>query len=359
MQALYRKYRSLTLDSVVGQEHITAPLAAALTAGKLSHAYLLTGPRGVGKTSVARILAHEINHFPYTLEDNYVDIIEIDAASHTGVDNIRDLLERAELAPTLGTHKVYIIDEVHMLSRSAFNALLKTLEEPPAHVIFLLATTDVEKVPVTILSRTQQLKFRLAPTTTLAAHLTKIAQTEKINITPDAVTLLAELAAGSFRDALSLLDQVSNLTGEITKPALETAFGLASRAIITQILTEAAAGNWPQAIAFLDEVCYNDNIGAIQPQLVEQLVATILDSHMAALYPLAARLAAALADPSALPLSLKVKLAFLEQLPPTTGSALAEPHSPRQDFDNNGVAGTKSLAGRSPSLSGSGGANRP
>ena len=153
MKALYRRYRPKTLSEVVGQEQITSVLEKAIKNGKIAHAYLFIGPRGTGKTSVARILAHQINDFDYELEDDYLDIIEIDAASNTGVDNIRDLRERAIIAPTKGKYKVYIIDEVHMLSKSAFNALLKTLEEPPEHVIFIMATTDAHKVPVTITSR--------------------------------------------------------------------------------------------------------------------------------------------------------------------------------------------------------------
>ena len=159
MKALYRKYRPTKLADVIGQERVTKPLENALKSGKFSHAYLFTGPRGCGKTSVARIFAHEVNKFKYEIEDSYVDIIEIDAASNTGVDNIRDLREKAVIAPTEGKYKVYIIDEVHMLSKAAFNALLKTLEEPPKSVIFIMATTDAYKVPVTITSRAQVFNF--------------------------------------------------------------------------------------------------------------------------------------------------------------------------------------------------------
>lgn len=148
-QALYRKYRSRSLDEVLGQDHVTNILRRALEQGKIAHAYLLTGPRGVGKTSVARILAHEINQLPYDEDASHLDIIEIDAASNNGVDDIRTLREKAQVAPVSAPKKIYIIDEVHMLSKPAFNALLKTLEEPPAHVVFILATTDADKLPAT------------------------------------------------------------------------------------------------------------------------------------------------------------------------------------------------------------------
>src|SRR6185312_9176361 len=159
-QALYRKYRSKSFDDVVGQDHITKTLKNALSSGRISHAYLFTGPRGVGKTSVARILAHEVNDLSYNDESVHLDIIEIDAASNRRIDEIRDLREKVNIAPAAAKYKVYIIDEVHMLTREAFNALLKTLEEPPAHVIFILATTEAHKLPETIISRTQRFEFK-------------------------------------------------------------------------------------------------------------------------------------------------------------------------------------------------------
>ena len=237
MKALYRRYRPKTLSEVVGQEQITSVLANSLKNGKINHAYLFIGPRGTGKTSVARILAHEINKFDYELEDDYLDIIEIDAASNTGVDNIRELRERAIIAPVKGKYKIYIIDEVHMLSKSAFNALLKTLEEPPEHVVFIMATTDVQKVPITITSRSQVYTFRLADPSTMFEHLEKICKAEKIKIDDEALRIVVKRGGGSFRDSLSLLDQVSTLSdNEITAEMLDRAMGLPQEAAISELL---------------------------------------------------------------------------------------------------------------------------
>lgn len=210
-QALYRKYRSRSLDEVLGQDHVTNILRRALEQGKIAHAYLLTGPRGVGKTSVARILAHEINQLPYDEDASHLDIIEIDAASNNGVDDIRALREKAQVAPVSAPKKIYIIDEVHMLSKPAFNALLKTLEEPPAHVVFILATTDADKLPATILSRVQQFFFRPIPVDIMARQLMTIAEKEGFTIEADAARLIAERSRGGFRDGISILDQLSAL----------------------------------------------------------------------------------------------------------------------------------------------------
>ena len=244
MKALYRRYRPKTLAEVVGQEQVTSVLQKAIANNKIAHAYLFIGPRGTGKTSVARILAHEINGFKYELEDDYLDIIEIDAASNTGVDNIRDLREKAIIAPAKGKYKVYIIDEVHMLSKSAFNALLKTLEEPPEHVIFIMATTDAYKVPVTITSRSQVLTFKLADPSIMFDFLKGVAKKEKINIDDNALKIVVRRGGGSFRDSLSLLDQVSTLSDDKIDEALITkALGLPQQEAITNILNGYAAGD--------------------------------------------------------------------------------------------------------------------
>lgn len=255
-QALYRKYRSKRLSEIVGQDHVTSLLERAIATNKTAHAYLLTGPRGTGKTSVARILAHEINQLPYTDESDHLDIIEIDAASNNGVDDVRELRDKALIAPAQAAKKIYIIDEVHMLSKPAFNALLKVIEEPPAHVVFILATTDVDKVPATIISRTQRYHFRLIDEPTVADHLAYIAKKEGINIEPAALTLIAERGGGSFRDSISLLDQLQHIaaTDTITREAIETALGLATHAEIDTLGQALHANHAPAIITALQAI---------------------------------------------------------------------------------------------------------
>lgn len=280
MTALYRKYRSKRLSDVVGQQHITDILQRAINTGRISHAYLLTGPRGVGKTSVARILAHEINQLPYDDDSTHLDIIEIDAASNNGVEDVRDLREKVRLAPVSAPKKVYIIDEVHMLSKSAFNALLKTLEEPPEHVVFILATTDVDKLPATIISRTQQFGFRAIPTATAVAHLKSIATTEKITVSDQALQLIAERADGSFRDSISMLDQLSSLADEkdgITPQLVESILGLAPQALISSLL-DAVSSRDAQAIITLIRSATDQGIAATT--VTDQLLSAI-EQHIA------------------------------------------------------------------------------
>jgi DNA polymerase-3 subunit gamma/tau len=284
MKALYRRYRPRSLSEVVGQTQITDVLSNAIKSGKLSHAYLFIGPRGTGKTSVARILAHEINGFKYELEDDYLDIIEIDAASNTGVDNIRDLRERAIIAPTKGKYKVYIIDEVHMLSKSAFNALLKTLEEPPEHVIFIMATTDAYKVPITITSRSQVFTFKLADPATMFKYLKEICKKEKIKITDGALEIVVRRGGGSFRDSLSLLDQISTLSDEeITEELLEKALGLPQNDTIAQILEAYSSGNTDTIRALLTKLA---DTGIKPETIASEMITQIIDRPDSALLPL-------------------------------------------------------------------------
>ena len=242
-QALYRKYRPKKLSDVVGQEHITSTLERAIKSGRISHAYLFTGPRGVGKTSIARILAHEINALPYNEDTPHLDIIEIDAASNRRIDEIRELREKVYVAPTSAKYKVYIIDEVHMLTREAFNALLKTLEEPPAHAIFILATTDAHKLPETIVSRTQRFSFRPVEQDKVMSHLKELASKEKIQISGEALALLAEHGEGSFRDSISLLDQASNHGKKLELADIQNLLGIPSESALNDLLTSIAAGD--------------------------------------------------------------------------------------------------------------------
>jgi DNA polymerase-3 subunit gamma/tau len=272
-KALYRKYRSKSLDEVIGQKHITDILSRAISQGHVSHAYLLTGPRGVGKTSVARILAHEINGLVYDEETLNLDIIEIDAASNNGVEDVRDLREKVQIAPVSASKKIYIIDEVHMLSKAAFNALLKTLEEPPEHIVFILATTNIEKLPATIISRTQRFSFRPISIDDAVKHLAYIAKQEKIKITDEALNLIAERSDGSFRDSISLLDQLSSLTDDIiTAELIESTLGMASLSIIDKLL-EAVENRDINSLVELLNQTFNDGISSTV--LVEQLTSSI------------------------------------------------------------------------------------
>ena len=262
-KALYRKYRPLKLADVVGQDDTIRQLQTQLTNQKISHGYLFVGARGCGKTSVARIFAHEINHFDYQLEDNYVDIIEIDAAVFTMVENIRELRDKAMLAPTTGKYKVYIIDEIHMLSKNAFNALLKILEEPPEHIVFIFATTNPEKIPATILSRVQIFHFKLADKSVMQPFLESICQKEGINIEQEALSLLIEQGGGSFRDSLSILDQLSNLHPDkstlITTEEVSSALGVPKQVLIQELLTSYEQENVDQIRSLVEELINQGN----------------------------------------------------------------------------------------------------
>jgi DNA polymerase-3 subunit gamma/tau len=252
-QALYRRYRSQTFNELIGQEHIVQTLRNALAEGRTAHAYLFTGPRGVGKTTVARLLAKAVNctaepslrpcgvcdSCRAIADGRAVDVIEMDAASHTSVEDAREIIERVQFRPTNGLYKVYIIDEVHMLSTAAFNALLKTLEEPPGHALFILATTENHKVPATILSRCQRFTFSRHTIGATAKHLREIAAAEQIALDPGVPEAIARAATGSMRDALSILDQLMAYGGESV--ALEQVRGLLGATESQEVATLIAA----------------------------------------------------------------------------------------------------------------------
>lgn len=269
--ALYRKYRSKTLGEIIGQEHITTVLDAAIKSGKISHAYLFTGQRGTGKTSVARILAHEVNEIPYGQES--FDIIEIDAASHGLKEDIKDLIEKSVIAPIKDKYKVYIIDEVHSMKHDAFNTFLKLLEEPPEHVIFILATTDPQKLPQTILSRAQRYHFRPVESEKVIEHLNNIAKQEKIDITDDAIKIIAERGEGSFRDSIVLLDQLSGLGKKIDDLTVENILGLASSEKINSLVESIINKNSAKVIGVINEL---KESGISGRTVVDQLIKKLL-----------------------------------------------------------------------------------
>ena len=271
---LARKYRSQDFQTLIGQEVLVKTLTTAINTGRIAHAYIFTGIRGTGKTSTARILAKALNCLssdnatatPCGVCENcrsiaagqHIDVMEIDAASHTGVDNMRDILDAAQYRPTNGRYKVYIIDEVHMLSTSAFNALLKTLEEPPAHVIFILATTEIRKVPVTILSRCQRFDLMRVPVDTLKKHFAWIAQQEHIELTDEANELLARAADGSVRDGLSLLDQaIAQTGGNVDEAAVLDMLKRADRGVVVDFMKTILSGNTAAALDKVDAI-YNN-----------------------------------------------------------------------------------------------------
>jgi DNA polymerase III subunit gamma/tau len=260
--SLYRKYRSRSLDEIVGQDAVVKALKATLASDSIGHAYLFTGPRGVGKTSIARILAFEINKLAYDASGLPVDIIEIDAASNRGIEEIRDLREKVKIAPVSSKYKVYIIDEVHMLTTPAFNALLKTLEEPPAHVVFILATTESHKLPETIVSRTQNYNFRLASVNEVVKHLKSIAKQEDIKITNDALELIAIHTGGSMRDALSTLDHVRHLSSNVSEEDVRINIGLPSSELTTSLL-EAIGNNSATDVVNIIQESEQHNVSAL------------------------------------------------------------------------------------------------
>lgn len=281
-QALYRKYRTRSFDETIGQEHVTKTLQEAIKQGRISHAYLLTGPRGVGKTSIARILAHEINDLPYTDDSTHIDIIEIDAASNRRIDEIRELRDKVNIAPTSAKYKVYIIDEVHMLTKEAFNALLKTLEEPPAHVVFILATTDAHKLPETIVSRTQRFSFKPVDKAKVIEHLRNISKTEKLNVSDEALELLAEHGEGSFRDSISLLDQATSQAGKLELGDVQSLLGIPPKTSIDELLRKLAEGTDSAGVMRSLEALYNQGFQAasIAKELAKEIRAQISSNSL-------------------------------------------------------------------------------
>lgn len=267
-RVLARKYRPQNFDELIGQDALVRTLKNAITSGRIAQAYILTGVRGVGKTTTARIIARALNYKgpdgnaePTTgptddcelcqaiAEDRHPDVLEMDAASRTGVDNIREILDGVRYAPTQARYKVYIIDEVHMLSTAAFNALLKTLEEPPAHVIFIFATTEIRKVPITVLSRCQRFDLRRVDVPTLSAFYKDIAEKEGMQSEEDAISLIARAADGSVRDGLSLLDQaIAHSDGTITLQQVNDMLGLADRGLVLDLLEAALKGDTARAL---------------------------------------------------------------------------------------------------------------
>ena len=263
-QALARKWRPKTFAELSGQEHVVRALSNALERGRLHHAYLLTGTRGVGKTTIARILAKSLNCVkgvtampcgvcPACIDidaGRFVDLLELDAASNTGIDNMREILDNARYAPTVGRYKVYLIDEVHMLSKAAFNSMLKTLEEPPEHVKFVLATTDPQKIPVTVLSRCLQFNLKLLPAPLIAKRLSEILQAEDVRFEDTATNLIARVAHGSMRDALSVLDQaIAYGAGEVCEGVVRTMLGTADADYVYRIADALIARDGPALLA--------------------------------------------------------------------------------------------------------------
>ncbi|MBU6484666.1 MAG: DNA polymerase III subunit gamma/tau [Betaproteobacteria bacterium] len=266
-QVLARKWRPRTFGELVGQEHVVTALCNALTRGRLHHAYLLTGTRGVGKTTLARLLAKSLNCETGVTATpcgvcgacrdidagRFVDLLELDAASNTGVDNMREILDNARYAPTTGRYKVYLIDEVHMLSKGAFNSMLKTLEEPPEHVKFVLATTDPQKIPVTVLSRCLQFNLKPLPRATIGQRLAHILEAEKIACEPAALVQIAAAAQGSMRDALSLLDQaIAFGSGEVRETEVRAMLGVVDRGYVYRIADALLAGDGAMLLAQSD-----------------------------------------------------------------------------------------------------------
>jgi DNA polymerase III subunit gamma/tau len=294
-RVLARKYRPQTFDELIGQDAMVRTLANAIERGRIAHAFLLTGVRGVGKTSTARLVAKALNCVGpdgqggptitpcnqcepcrAIAEGRHIDVIEMDAASHTGVDDIREIIDAVRYASVSARYKIYIIDEVHMLSKPAFNALLKTLEEPPPHVKFLFATTEAAKVPVTVLSRCQRFDLRRIPGEKLAAHFAEVAKSEGVEVEPEALAMIARAAEGSARDGLSILDQaIAHGSGKVEAAEVRDMLGLADRGRIRRLLETVLGGDSAAALEQLDEA---HELGIDPVQLLRGMMETL---HMA------------------------------------------------------------------------------
>src|SRR5882672_9100274 len=296
-QSLYRKYRSQTFGDLVGQEAASRALQGAIISGRVAHAYLFSGSRGTGKTSAARLLAKSLNctgrprdsaepcnkceSCLEMLTGSALDLIEIDAASNRGIDDVRDLREKVNLAPARGPYKVYIIDESHGLTPDAFNALLKTLEEPPPHAVFVLCTTDAQKMPLTVIGRCQHFVFRRHGEEQIVARLTHIAKSEKVAVDPDAMELIARTAQGSMRDAVGLLDQLVPLaSGPISLESARSLLGIADPRLLDSLLDDVLAGRAAEALAEVNRVYA---AGAELRQVVRGLMESCRDRLVAAL----------------------------------------------------------------------------
>jgi DNA polymerase-3 subunit gamma/tau len=296
-QSLYRKYRSQTFADLVGQEAASRALQGAIMGARVAHAYLFSGSRGTGKTSAARLLAKALNCTGRARSSaepcnacqsclemtagSALDLIEIDAASNRGIDEIRDLREKVNLAPALGPFKVYIIDEAHMLTEPAFNALLKTLEEPPAHVVFILCTTDAQKIPLTVIGRCQQFVFRRHSEEQITSRLTHIAKAEQVQVDPEAMQLIARTAQGSMRDAVGLMDQLVPLaSGPISLESARSLLGIADPRLLDSLLDDVLAGRAAEALAEVNRVYA---AGAELRQVVRGLMEGCRDRLVAAL----------------------------------------------------------------------------